>query len=230
MRELGIRPILMLAAAGACLLAVAPAPLAAQASSGAGAAIIVQPVSCFRFADNQVIHATTLGEPPGGATARLYFQWTDHPYYYWVDFEHDGAGRYWVTPPKPETKNKEVEYYGVLLDGAGHEIARSQPQKSKVTSDCQVKLTPQQLGAAQNLVIGETSATQTKNRVNGFLCDGIVTRVNPQNVKRADETCRTCVIAWWQRKELLIPVAGAAGLGGVTSVVVDQPEPSPSRP
>src|SRR5260370_27049821 len=71
------------------------APLAAQSPS-----ISVPQVSCFRFADNQVVRATTLGEP-GGATARLYFQWTDHPYYYWVDFEHDGPGRYWVTPPKP---------------------------------------------------------------------------------------------------------------------------------
>jgi len=219
-------PILALAAA---LLAAAgamasPAPLAAQSPS-----IAVQQVSCFRFADNQVVRATTLGEP-GGATARLYFQWSEHPYYYWVDFEHDGPGRYWVTPPKPETRNKEIEYYAVLLDGAGRQLARSSVLKTKVTSDCQIKLTPQQLGAAQNLTIGETSDKQNHNRVNGFLCDGIVTRVNPENIKRADETCRTCVVAWWLRKELLIPVAGVAGITGITSVVVDKPEPSPSRP
>jgi hypothetical protein len=229
MRERSARHFPILALAAVCLAAAGAAattaPLAAQPPS-----IAVQQVSCFRFADNQVVRATTLGEPGGGATARLYFQWSDHPYYYWVDFEHDGAGRYWVTPPKPETRNKEIEYYGVLLDGAGREIARSPVLKSKVTSDCQLKLTPQQLGAAQNLTIGETSAKQLHNRVNGFLCDGIVTRVNTENVKRADETCRTCVVAWWLRKELLIPVAGAAGLGGITSVVVDKPEPSPSRP
>jgi len=201
----------------------AVAPLAAQS-------ITVQPVSCFRFADNQVVRATTLGEPGGGATSRLYFQWVDHPYYYWVDFEHDGPGRYWVTPPKPETRNKEIEYYGVLLDGAGRELARSPVLKAKVTADCQNKLTPQQLGAAQNLTIGETSTKQLHNRVNGFLCDGIVTRVNTENIKRADETCRTCVVAWWLRKELLIPVVGAAALTGVTSIVSDTPEPSPSRP
>jgi hypothetical protein len=228
MRDLGARNLFALSAAALGLAAAgAWTPLAAQKPT-----IAVQQVSCFRFADNQVVNATTVGEP-GGATTRLYFQWTDHPYYYWVDFEHDaagGPGHYWVTPPKPETRNKEVEYYATLLDGAGHEIARSPILKSKVTSDCQVKLTPQQLGAAQNLTIGETSARQTKNRVNGFLCDGIVTRVNPENIKRADETCRTCVIAWWQRKELLIPVAGVAGITGITSVVVDKPEPSPSRP
>jgi hypothetical protein len=221
-RTIAARAVVGLATVIAVGAAGGAAPLAAQS-------ITVQPVSCFRFADNQVVRATTLGEP-GGATTRLYFQWTEHPYYYWVDFEHDGPGRYWVTPPKPETRNKEIEFYGVLLDGAGRELARSQILKSKVTSDCQVKLTPQQLGAAQNLTIGETSSKQLHNRVNGFLCDGIVTRVNPENIKRADETCRTCVVAWWLRKELLIPVVGAAGLTGVTSVVSDQPEPSPSRP
>src|SRR6266852_4461107 len=140
MRERSARDFPILAIAAICLAATgaagAVAPAAAQAPS-----ITVQQVSCFRFADNQVVRATTLGEPGGGGTSRLYFQWTDHPYYYWVDFEHDGPGRYWVTPPKPETRNKEIEYYGVLLDGAGREIARSRVLKSKVTSDCQIKLT-----------------------------------------------------------------------------------------
>jgi hypothetical protein len=229
------------------LAAGATVRLAAQPSRPE---ITVQQASCFRYGENQAVYASTLGEP-GGATARLYFQWLDHPYYYWVDFEHDlptganGAGtgatfpgsggtgapsRYWATPPKPESRNHEIEYYGVLLSSTGREIARSQTFKSKVTSDCQIKLTPQQLGAAQNLTIGETSFKQNKDRVNGFLCDGIVTRVNPDNVKRADEICRTCVIAWWAGKELLLPVLGAAGLGGITSVIVDKPEPSPSRP
>ena len=221
-RVQNVLALALLLAAG--LLAASPGPAAAQPGS-----ITVQHVDCFRFGDNQVLSATTAGEP-GGATARLYFEWSDHPYWYWVDFEHDGSARYWVTPPKPETRNKEVEYYGVLLDGAGKEIARSPVQKSKVTSDCQIKLTPQQLGAAQNLTIGETSTKQNKNRVLGFLCDGIVTRVNPEKIKRADETCRTCVVAWWLRKELLLPVAGVAAASTITTIAIDKPEPSPSRP
>jgi hypothetical protein len=220
-----------LALAAAALL-IAGGSLTLPLAAAAQPAISVEQLQCFRVGDNQVLHASTRGEP-GGATSRLYFQWTEHPYYYWVDFEHDaaaGAGRYWVTPPKPESRNHMVEYYATLLDGSGRELARSALLKAKVTSDCQVKLNPQQLGAAQNLTIGETSTKQQKNRVNGFLCDGIVTRVNPDNVKRADETCRTCVVAWWQRKELLIPVAGAAGVGSITSIVLDKPEATSSRP
>jgi hypothetical protein len=204
--------------------------LALSLAAGAAAqSIKVEPASCFKFGDNQVVYASTLAEPPG-ATERLYFQWTDHPSYYWIDMEREGPGRYWGIPPKPESRNKEIEYYGVILDAAGREISRTPAIRSKVTSDCKVNLTPQQYGYAQNLVIGETDTKQKKNRVLGFLCDGIVTRVNPQNIKRADEVCRTCVVAWWMGRELLLPVAAAAAAGGVTTIIVDQPEPSPSRP
>src|SRR5258708_23113694 len=94
----------------ALLVLAAGTRLAAQSIS-------VEQVSCFKSADNQVVRATTAGEP-GGASARLYFQWSDHPEYYWVDLEHDGPGRFWATPPKPQTRNKEVEDYGALLDAA----------------------------------------------------------------------------------------------------------------
>jgi hypothetical protein len=191
--------------------------------------ITPEQVDCFRTADNQVVRATAAGEPAGGS-ARLYFQWAEHGAYYWVDLEHDGPGRYWATPPKPETRNHEIEYYATLLDASGHEIVRSSVRKAKVTSDCKPKLTPQQLGAAANLTIGETTKDQEKKRVLGFLCDGIVTRVNPEMIRRIDDICRTCVVAWWMRKDILIPVIGAAGAGTITSIVLDRPEPSPSRP
>jgi hypothetical protein len=206
-------------------------PLLVAAVTGVAGAqsIKVDPATCFKFGDNQVVYASTAAEPPG-ASERLYFQWTEHPSYYWVEMEREGPGRYWGIPPKPESRNTQIEYYGVLLDAAGHEIARSPLIKTKVTSDCQVKLTPQQFGYAQNLVIGETNDNQKKNRVLGFLCDGIVTRVNIQNIKRADEVCRTCVVAWWQGRELLLPLAGAGAAGGIATIVIDKPEPSPSRP
>jgi hypothetical protein len=204
--------------------------LAASLTAGAAAqSMKVEPASCFKFGENQAVYASTLAEPPG-ATERLYFQWTDHPSYYWVDMEREGPGRYWGIPPKPETRNTQIEYYGVMLDAAGREITRTPTIKTKVTSDCQIKLTPQQLGDAQNLVIGETNSKQEKNRVLGFLCDGIVTRVDPQNVKRVDEICRTCVVAWWQQPEFLVPLVGAGAAAGIVTIIVDQPEPSPSRP
>jgi hypothetical protein len=211
------------------LLLVAAVVTTASSARPAAAqpAISVEQVSCLRFGANQVIYSSTMAEPPG-ATARLYFQWTEHPHYYWVDSEREGMGRYWGITPKPETRNTQVEYYGVLLDAVGHEITRSAMRKAKVTADCKVELTPQQLGAASNLTIGETMPDQQKKRVLGFLCDGIVTRVDPRNIKRADEICRSCVVAWWTLPQVLVPAGAAAA--GITTAIVDQPEPSPSRP
>ncbi len=213
----------ILTVASAALLGLAAGRLAAQ-----GPTIAVEQLSCMRTADNQVVHATAAGEPGGGA-ARLYFRWLDHGDKYWVDLEHDGPGKYWATPPKPESRTTQVEYYGVLLDASGAEVARSAVRTAKVTGDCKVQLTPQQYGNAQNLTVGETSPKQANDRVMGFLCDGIVTRINNQNVPRADDKCRTCVVAWWMRKEILIPLV-AAGAGGITTIIVDHPQSSPSRP
>jgi hypothetical protein len=194
---------------------------------GAQSSITVEQAPCFRVGDNQVVRGAATGEAAGG-TARLYFRWEERGGYYWVEMVHDGAaGRFWAVPPKPEKRNLKIEYYGALLDAAGHEIARSQPRKAEVRTDCHVELTPEQRGFAQNLTVGETAAAQTKGEVMGFLCDGVVTRVNSNNVRRADDFCRTCVVAWWKKTEVLIPALAA---GGVTTVIVDEPEPSPTRP
>jgi hypothetical protein len=188
--------------------------------------VTVEKATCFRSAENQVVHGTAKYEAPGGS-ARLYFRWEERGGFYWVEMEHDGAGRYWVVPPKPEKRNQEVQYYGALLDATGHELARSEIRMVEVKGDCHVELTPEQRGVAQNLTIGETTADQSHGGVLGFLCDGIVTRVSANNLRRADDFCRTCVVAWWKKTEVLIPALGAAA---VTTIIVDQPEPSPSRP
>jgi hypothetical protein len=215
------RPILTTSTVAAML---ATAGLAAQAAP----TIKVDPIACMRTGDNQVVHAATVGEP-GGGSGRLYFRWMDHGDQYWVPLENDGPGHYWATPPKPESRTNMVEYYGVLLNDAGAEVARSPVLTAKVTGDCRVQLNARQQGSAANLVIGETSPKQAHNKVMGFLCDGIVTRVNPENVKRGDETCRTCVVAWWARPDILVPLVGAVA-GGATTIIVDHPESSPSRP
>jgi hypothetical protein len=99
----------------------------------------------------------------------------------------------------------------------------------KVTKDCKVQLSEKERGVAENMTVGETSPKQQGKKVLAFLCDGVVTRVNSAGVRRADEVCRACVIAWWQRKGVIIPAAATAGIVGVI-VTDDDPEPSPSRP
>ena len=147
-----------------------------------------------------------------------------------MPFEAQGAGRYWTTPPKPERRNQRVDYYGALVDAAGTVVAKSPVQAVKVEGDCRVRLSEAERGVAENLTIGETVTAQEGRKVVGFLCEGIVTRVNTKGIRRADEVCRTCVVAWWEKKSILVP--GIIGGGVITGVVItdEDPDPSPSRP
>ncbi|HYX22927.1 MAG TPA: hypothetical protein VFC23_02155 [Thermoanaerobaculia bacterium] len=180
---------------------------------------------CIPREQNGVVRAT-LPALTTGQSPRLYFRWREHEDFYWVALEAEPANRFWAIPPKPERRNEQVEVYAAVVDAAGRVAARSEPQIVKVTDDCKVRLGEKERGVAENLTVGETSAKQQGQKVLAFLCDGVVTRVNHAGIRRSDEVCRACVIAWWQRKAILIPAA----LTGVGVIVADSPEPSPSRP
>jgi hypothetical protein len=198
--------------------------LAGTAAAQAQTVSVERP-NCLPSEDNGVVRATVAGGGPGQAV-RLYFRWKDHEDFYWVAMEAEPGGRFWAVPPKPERRNEQVEYYAAVTDPAGKVAARSEAQVVKVTDDCRVELNPRERGVAENLTVGETSSKQQGKKVMAFLCDGVVTRINHAGVRRADEVCRACVIAWWQRKAVLLPAAGVIGV----IVTDDDPEPSPSRP
>ena len=187
--------------------------------------LTVEKTSCVPAEDNGLVRAS-ISSPAPGLSPRLYFRWREHEDFYWVALEAEPGGRFWATPPKPEKRNDHIEVYSALVDPTGKAVARSESQVIPVTKDCKVQLGPKERGVAENLTVGETSAQQQGKKVLAFLCDGVVTRINYQGVRRADDVCRACVIAWWQRKAVLIPAA----MTGIGVVVSEQPEPSPSRP
>jgi hypothetical protein len=202
--------------------------LLGAATSASAQTIMVEKPSCVPAEDNGLVKATVTSAMPGLAP-RLYFRWRDHEDFYWVPLEMEPGGHYWATPPKPELRNQQIEIYGALVDATGRPVARSESQFVSVTKDCAIKLSPKERGVAENLTVGETSPKQEGKKVLAFLCDGVVTRVNYAGVRRADEVCRACVVAFWQRNAVLIPAV--AFVPGV--VIIGQPpepEPSPSRP
>ena len=211
-----------LLAALVLLSATALGSTAAQALS-----FSVEPLKCVPKEDNAVIHAALSADAPG-QTPRLYFRWQGQTDYYWVTMETEPARRLWGVIPKPERRNDLVEYYTALADADGKVIARSPSQTARVTNDCKAPLNPKERGVAENLTIGETTAEQQGAKVVGFLCKGVVTRVNSQGIRRNDEICGPCAVVWWDRRSVLIP----AFAGGVVGVIVTDrnPEPSPSRP
>lgn len=189
----------------------------------AQAVSIVDP-ECIPRKGNGVIKASVIPDPAVGQSPRLYFRWKGQPAFYWVPLEVEPNGRYWSVLPRPEDRNQEIEFYGAVVDPAGKMLSQSMVRSAKVR-DCQVQLTAKEQGVADNLIIGETAASQYKKRVIGFLCPGIKIRIDPQGVKRADEECGPCGLAW------LPP--GLATAGSLLGVVVGDRTPreaSPSRP
>lgn len=220
------RPAPALMAAALALAALVSAPALAQAPAQSGApAITIHEVECIPNNDNGVVQATVRPEI-GGADVRLYFRWDDHGPFYYVLMEAAGDGLYWATPPKPIDENHQVELYVAQVSPAGEEVgAPSEPMLVPVTQDCDVELTTHERGMAQNLVVGETDPEQIDRDVWGFLCDGIISRIDPEGVLRADGICRRCIVAWWDKPEGLVPAAVL--LGGGTLIEI---EASPSRP
>jgi hypothetical protein len=212
---------LLLSSTAAVGLAVA-APASAQPP-----AIQIEDVDCLPNNDNGVIHATVRPEI-GGAEVRLYFRWDDHGPFYYVAMAAAGGGRYWATPPKPIDENHQVEGYVATVSPAGEVIGfPSERVLVPVTNDCDVLLDEHERGMAENLAVGETEDEQDDEMVRGFLCDGIISRIDPEGVLRADSICRRCIVVWWNKPEALLPAAVLLG-GGTT---VDPPiEASPSRP
>jgi len=188
--------------------------------------ITLEHAECLPNEDNGVMVATVAPEI-GGASTRLYFRWEEDEDFYYVLMNPEGRGKYWGVPPKPDPKNEAVEYYVALVDAFGQVLAKSESQSSPVTDDCTVELTDKQRGVAENLTVGETTYEQIGLEVDGFLCDGIVSRINPDGILRGDEVCRACVIAWWEKKGVLIPIAGA---GVITGVVIADDDPQTASP
>jgi hypothetical protein len=129
--------------------------------------------------------------------------------------------RHWLTSLDDPTlqrwlqqlENEPTEFFAAVYDSEGRRVARSRTQVVEVKEECEVELTPQQEGESENLTVGETAGWQRGENVFHWLCDGIVTRVDPYDVLRADESCRGCVIAWWHQRGLILaaPVACAGG-------------------
>ena len=186
---------------------------------------VVDP-ECLPSKGNGVVRAAVIPDPAVGQSPRLYFRWRGgQQAFYWVPLEVEPGGKYWTILPRPEERNHEVELYAAVVDAAGKVIAQSETELAGVRSDCKVQLNPKEQGLAENLTIGETAQNQYKKKVLGFLCPGVKIRINHQDVRRADDECGPCGLAW-----LPPALAGAGALAVALTGSEPEPEASPSRP
>lgn len=210
--------------ASSMVMSLIATPLMAQVPK-----IMPEQIECLPETENGVIH-TTIQPDIGGVSQRLYFRWSQDEDFYFVLLEAVGQGRYWGVPPKPDAENEMVEYYVALVDPDNQVLAKSDSLMAPVEEECEVELTDQQRGHAENMTVGETTFEQVGEEVDGFLCDGVVNRLNPLGILRGDERCRACVIAWWEKKSVMIPAAAGLIGGGILISKEGSREVSPATP
>jgi hypothetical protein len=104
--------------------------------------------------------------------------------------------QYWSVLPRAEDRNTEVEYYVAVVDAAGKMVSQSEPRSARVDGNCDTKLSPKEQGVAENMIVGETTPNQYRKKVIGFQCPGLKIRIDHQGIRRADEECGPCGLAW----------------------------------
>jgi len=200
-------------------------PFAGAAEAQAPSAIAHEPLKCVPLPSQNTLVTAQLSLPSAVASARAYFRYVDKdqiPYSY-IELRHGEGSGFWGTLPKAEESTREVEYRLVATDADGKEYS-TDAAKVPVTKDCTVELKDVEKKYANNLVIGLTSDKQKDARPDGFLCDGIVSKISPDGVLLPAEPCPRVPM-------LLICAAAAGALGGAVVVTGRGDKPvSPSRP
>jgi hypothetical protein len=152
----------------------------------------------------------------GWSSVRVYFREHGQQDWYFLEMRIESPGHFWATLPLPDHNNLMVDIRFVVRDANGVETM-SELQQVPVSTDCTQKLTSEQQAFAHNLVVGETTINQRDKQVYGFLCPGIVSRLQPDGDLRPDAYCRNVLLALLppkQRLLLLLPLALAPGGNG----------------
>ena len=143
--------------------------------------VVVEKPSCVLMEDNGLVkRRQTTGAAPGLAP-RLYFRWRDHEdFVLGAHLETEPGGHDWADPAQAgDAQRADRASTPPWSTPPASRSPRSQSQVVPVTNDCKAASSaPKERGVAQNLTVGETLPKQQGKKVLGFLCDGMVTRVN----------------------------------------------------
>ena len=112
--------------------------------------------------------------------------------------QQPGRDRAWLEGWLEERRYEAAEVYAAVHAPDGEQLERSDVQLVAVlpAEDCPIELDARETGWAENLTIGETTELQTGRPLFHWLCEGIVTRISAEGIRRADGYCRPCVVGW----------------------------------
>lgn len=207
--------------------------------AAAGAPTITTvPPSCVPAGGNALVEAT-ITPTTGWSSVRVYFRRAGTSDFYFLEMRSAGNGKYWAVIPRPEQGTTSVDLQIAVRDADGKEF-RGPLQSAAVTTTCTPTLTSEQAKYAQNLVVGETMMGQRDASVFGFLCYGIISRIDAAGAIHSDDYCRKAVIAAAAGAPTTginpwVPVGILAGVGGSVAIInnrggKEQSCPCPCQP
>lgn len=175
--------------------------------------------SCVPADGNSLVEAT-ITPSEGWSSVRAYFMREGRTELYFVEMRPAGNDRFWAVLPKPDDDTAAVNLRVAVRDGEGRET-RSPAAVVPVVRGCPVNLTDEQRAVARNLIVGETLAAQFGGGVLGFLCEGIVLRMNYRGELRPEDCCceKAALLAASKGRNALLPLVILGGIGGGTSIV-----------
>ena len=185
---------------------------------------------CAPPANNLLVKARVTPEN-GWSSVRAFFKRNGRPEPYFLEMRSAGKGDYWVVLPKPDEDTVAIDIQIVVKDSEGNET-RSDTKVVPVIAGCPVALTEEQLAFARNLVVAETLPAQYGGGVLGFLCDGIVLRMNSRGDLRPEDCCcEAAMLLYAHNPKLVLPLVILGGTaGGYIVTGGGGGEVSPSRP
>lgn len=197
----------------------------------------VKAPSCIPEDENAAVIAVI--EPATGwGSVRTYFRRAGTADYYFLEMRTGDGGQYWAVLPKPDNGTTAVELF-IAVKNADGEESRSALQKIAVTSKCKITPTLAELSFAHNLVVGETVVAQKGGGVLGFLCEGIISRIDYAGELRTDDYCCRELMLLAANKSTLLPFLLIGGTGGGITILrhhegiirhTEPEEASPPRP
>lgn len=211
---------------GACAIAERVRPalsagfaflVAASAARAQYPAIEFTPPPCVPAQGNTLVEAT-ITPAEGWSSIRTYFMRDGRTEAYFVEMRGVENNKFWTVLPKPDEDTVAVSVQIAVRDDQGRET-RSPARTVPVVKECRVDLTQDQLALSRNLVVGETLAGQYGGGVLGFLCEGIVLRMNYRGDLRPEDCCcEAAMLVYAKDKKLLLPLVILGGVGAGTVI------------
>ncbi|MGA7616774.1 MAG: hypothetical protein WBX15_16490 [Thermoanaerobaculia bacterium] len=207
--------------AAACLVA-AGSLLAAEPQ------VAVNPLTCIRAGDHQLVTAHITGTSPI-ISARVVFHASDASDCKWsyVQMRHGDGDGWWAVLPISLAGTPSVQYRVTATDQSGAQTS-TDVMNAAVTRACTAPaLTDEQARVAQNLVVGWTDGDQHQVPC-GFSCKDIVAALTPSG-EMHPVVCKVAAVPIWQPVAL---IGAGVGLGQILHEdhKGNPPVISPSRP